>query len=523
MMCRSLVTVFGVAALIGLNTVPLRAQTNVEREPDRQITQLSANLYDAREEQQHTVFLVTPDGIIMGDPLNVVFAQWLRAELASRFPGLPVRYVLFTHHHFDRAHGGGAFTGAERVAHVAYNGALANAQVTLPTFIGVRDRNGNGRFDSDELEGADAVSVKSHDRNRDGVVTRDELYGYVVSVGTTYRDRRTITLGGRSVELVHPGEWHSPDMTVFFFQDERIVFAVDPPPIRAVPFSFGNSDPRQVFDWLHAVAPLDFDTVMFGDGTTMSQSELRALTGYLDELRAAVTDRYEQGQTVADIQATPLPDSYRGSPHSVGRARQIADLYRTVRLRYVTLSGVGVANYSRVLSSFCYSYSFCSGGGVVPAGGAALFQWLGRRFAIGGEIVMGGQSWSTRRQQAAYDEEVALRQTRTSVLFRFVSGSALAVVAGPSITYGDAQGINIIRGRLLPIGGRHQIHERDTRLGLTGGVELRAPLAEKISIVIPVRFTCLSLSAPPEYWPSRLDVTAGIGVNVRVRRRVNLQ
>jgi glyoxylase-like metal-dependent hydrolase (beta-lactamase superfamily II) len=510
-----------VAALMVLSAVPVYAQTPVEREPDREITQLRGDLYDAREDQQHTVFLVTPDGIIMGDPLNIAFAQWLRAELATRFPDLIVRYVLLTHHHFDRAHGGGALTGAERVGHDAYNRALSNARTVVPTFVGVQDRNQNGRFDPDELDSPDAALLKSRDRNRDGVVTPDELYGLVASVNTTYRDRRAITLGGKKVELVHSGDWHSPDMTVLFFPEERIVFAVDPPPVTVVPFAFGRAEPRLVYDWLHAVAPLDFDTLMFGDGTSMARSDLRAVTGYLDEMRASVASAYERGQTMAEIQTSAVPENLRGTPHYSGRLQQIADLYRTVRLRYLTVSGIGIANYGRVTPSFCSSYSFCSAGGVVPAAGAAIFRWLGRSFAVGGEVVFRGQSWSTRRQQATYDEEIALRQTRGSVLLRFVPAGAFTIFGGPSFTYGDARGMTIVRGRLVPAGGRHEIHERDTRLGLTAGVEIMAPLSERVGVVIPVQIACTSLSAPPVYWPNRLDVTAGIGLSFRVRRHID--
>ena len=42
----------------------------------------------------YTAFLVTPAGIILGDPINPAFATWLKGELASRFK-VPVRYVGF--------------------------------------------------------------------------------------------------------------------------------------------------------------------------------------------------------------------------------------------------------------------------------------------------------------------------------------------------------------------------------------------------------------------------------------------
>ena len=518
-MMRPLVILVISIATLGIFAATGEAQPVAAAEPDREIRPMSGDLYDAREGQQHTVFLVTPGGIIMGDPLNVAFAQWLTDRFAERFPSLTVRYVLLTHHHFDRADGGGVFTTAERVAHEAYNGALSNARSELPTFVSVQDRNNNRRFDSDELRGPDAALLLSRDRNRDSTVTVDELWRFVVSARRTYQRRLAITLGGKQVELVHSGDWHSPDMTVLFFPNERVLFAADPPPLQTVPFSFGTAKPRQVYDWLHAVAPLDFDTLMFGDGTTMTRSDVTTLTAYLDEIRAEVAAAYEHGQTIEEIQASALVENYAGTPHYPGRLQQSADVYRTLQLRRITFSGSGMGNYSRVHSSFCSSYPLCTAGGVVPAGAADLSLWLGRRLALGATVILPAQTWSTRRQPL-HDEEMALRQTRGAVLLRIVPTNVFALSLGPSVTYGDAEGIDIVRGRLVPVGGQHRIHERAYRFGLAFGAEARVPLTETLTLVAPVQ-TFQVFGTLPESWPNRLDVVAGVGVSVRVMRHVN--
>jgi len=463
---------------------------------------------------------VTPDGIIVGDPLNVAFAQWLKGQLAASFPGRAVRYVLISHHHFDRAEGATVFTGAEVVAHSRYNSELSNARDSIPTFLGVQDRNSNGKFDPAELEGPNAALLLSRDRNHDGTVTPAELYRLVLSVRSSYGRTRTITLGGKRVELVHPGTWHSADMTVLFFPDERIVFAVDPPPVTAVPFSFGVGRPGEVYDWLHAVAPLDFDTLVLDDGHTMTRTALRELTEYLDELRAGVASGYERGQGLARIQATTLPQNYRGTQHYGGRTQQIADVYRALRLRRFELSTVGLANYGQRDPSFCSSYSVCVAGGAVPGGSAAASLLLGRRVGLVAEMVLGQQLWSTRRQPL-YDEEVALRQTRGSALFRFSPVRPLAVLGGVSFTHGDVRGMSIVRGRLAPIAGRHEIQARESRLGLTTGLELRIPFGGGVSLVAPIRLTYTPSSPLPAYWPARADASAGIGISVRLVRVVH--
>ena|SRR5579872_637208 len=47
------------------------------------------------------VFLVTQDGIILVDPISTDLATWLKGELTQRFPRVPVRYVIYSHSHFD--------------------------------------------------------------------------------------------------------------------------------------------------------------------------------------------------------------------------------------------------------------------------------------------------------------------------------------------------------------------------------------------------------------------------------------
>src|SRR5687768_6413908 len=87
------------------------------RGPARDITTVTGDLYRARNGAWATIFLVTPDGIILGDPINTAFSTWLKEQLAQRFK-VPVRYVVYSHSHFDHAEGGAVFADtATFVAH----------------------------------------------------------------------------------------------------------------------------------------------------------------------------------------------------------------------------------------------------------------------------------------------------------------------------------------------------------------------------------------------------------------------
>ncbi|HXD16488.1 MAG TPA: MBL fold metallo-hydrolase [Vicinamibacterales bacterium] len=500
-------------------TAVASAQTTAAPDPVLDIAPLRGDLYLAREGDQSTVFLVTPDGILVGDPLNLSFARRLRDELTARFPRQTVRYVVLSHHHFDRAEGASVFTGAEIIAHARFNSELSSAGDGVPAFLGVQDRNRNRQLDPAEIEGPNAALLLSRDRNHDGTVTPGELYGNVRSVRTSFGRRREIRLGTRRVELVHPGNWHSADMATLFFPGERVVFAVDAPPVDAVPFAFGTGNPADVYDWLHAIAPLDFDTLVLENGRTVTAAALRELTAYLDDLHAEVAVQYEQWRSVGAVQATTIPENHRESPHYAGRTRQIADVYATVRLRRIELATTAAGSYSQRDPSFCQSYVVCAAGGAVPAASAGASVLIGRHVGVVGELASGQQSWSTRRLPL-YDEEVALRQARGSILVRIDLARTIAVLGGISQTWGDARGMNIVRGRVAPIGGRHAIQHRDRLPGFTTGVDLAKPVFhDRAALVAPLRVTYTPRPLP-WYWPSRIDASAGIGIRVRLLRVV---
>ena len=91
----------------------------------------SGQLYRAQNNNHYTVFLVTPEGIIMSDPINRDFARWLKAEIATRFK-VPVRYVLYTHRDWDHASGGVVFADtAEFVGHRNMLAALARLRPAI--------------------------------------------------------------------------------------------------------------------------------------------------------------------------------------------------------------------------------------------------------------------------------------------------------------------------------------------------------------------------------------------------------
>jgi glyoxylase-like metal-dependent hydrolase (beta-lactamase superfamily II) len=99
----------------------------------------------------NTVFLVTPDGIILADPVSTEQATWLKPELDPWF-NKPVRYIVYSHHDFDHAEGAAVFGPAAQV--VAHEDVAKNLDGKLHRLAGGNiDTNRNGKLDRNEASG----------------------------------------------------------------------------------------------------------------------------------------------------------------------------------------------------------------------------------------------------------------------------------------------------------------------------------------------------------------------------------
>jgi glyoxylase-like metal-dependent hydrolase (beta-lactamase superfamily II) len=150
------------------------------------------NVYIFRNGNHQAMFVVTKDGVIATDPVaygRPTGGQDYVNEI-RKITQAPIRYLIYSHHHFDHIAGGKAFkdAGATIVAH-------ENARKRL------------------------AAINDPHTPLPDRVVS----------------DNETIQLGDTALELSYLGLNHSDSTLVMRLPRERIVFIVDTIPVGAVP------------------------------------------------------------------------------------------------------------------------------------------------------------------------------------------------------------------------------------------------------------------------------------------------
>ena len=242
---------------------PASAQQSAE--PQRAITQIAGDLYRFQNNFHFSVLLVTEDGIIASDPINAEAAQRLKAEVAQRF-GQPIRYLVYSHDHADHISGG-------------------------------------------EVMAEDGAIVIAHEKAAEVIAGEKRP---TAQPEITFSDRMTLSLGGKTVELIHVGPSHSNNMIVMYFPAERAVFTVDFISVKRLPFrTLGDAYFPQWIEAIRRVEALDFDILVPGHGELGTKADAADHRGYLETLYEEVLAAARAGMTVEEMKKFITLEAYK--------------------------------------------------------------------------------------------------------------------------------------------------------------------------------------------------------------------
>jgi glyoxylase-like metal-dependent hydrolase (beta-lactamase superfamily II) len=301
------------------------------------IGKLTGEVYWARMDDYLSAFMVTPEGIILVEPVGTEFATWLKGELARRFK-VPVRYVIYSHYHWDHASGGAVFADTARfIGHESMLKGIAMppANTALPQNARAQDTNGNGRIEEAEAQGNFKTQFALYDANRDGSLSGAEVtrgpIAFVHAPDLTYTDRIHINLGGKRVEVISKPTLHAPDNTLVRFVDgTNVVFASDWITNGRLPFG-GDVAVKDEIALVKTVEAMDFEHFICSHGRLGKKSDVTANIRYREELRDAVAKAIAAGQTIEQAQKTILMEAYKGWEfYEQQRPQNVAGTYRAL-------------------------------------------------------------------------------------------------------------------------------------------------------------------------------------------------
>ena len=306
-----------VVVFSGLLFAQQRALYQQTQYKGQEIGKLTGEIYYARMDDYVSVFMVTSEGIVLAEPIGTEMAAWLKPELARRFK-VAVKYVIYSHYHWDHASGGDAY--AETARTIGHENMLKGlkmppANTPLPQNVRAQDTNGNGTIEKSEAQGNLRNQFELYDANKDGVLTGAEIVRgpllYVHAPELTYTDRVTITLGGKRAELMWKPTGHADDNTIVRFVDgTNVLFASDWITVQRVPFG-GDVATKEEIALAKSVEGMDFEYFVCSHGKLGKKADVISNIKYREELRDAVAKAIAAGQSLEQVRNSVLMENYR--------------------------------------------------------------------------------------------------------------------------------------------------------------------------------------------------------------------
>ena len=217
------------------------------------------NVYIFRNGGHQSMFIVTKDGVIATDPIGYgrpTGGQTYVDEI-KKVTDKPIKYLIYSHHHFDHIAGGAPFNdaGAVFVAH-------RNAQQQLQRL------------------------------KNPAVVLPDQ----------TVDDSRVLTVGRTRVELLYMGRNHSDNSLVVSVPSQKVIYAADWLPVGELIWrNVFDSYIDEWFEGIDRVLALDWEKLVVGHARGHNQKgwgtkdDVRAFKAYFTDLKEAVRVAYQQG------------------------------------------------------------------------------------------------------------------------------------------------------------------------------------------------------------------------------------
>jgi len=227
-------------------------------QPQFETRKVADNVYLFRYQFHQSMFVVTPDGVIATDPIALQRPAAATTYLAEirKITQAPLKFLIYSHHHYDHIAGGKPFKDA----------------------------------------GATVVAHRNAKRHLEAL-----RYPDVVIPDVAVDQMHVIELGGTRLELHYVGRNHSDNSLVMLLPKEKILFAVDFIPIQTVQFrNMLDGFLPDWFDSLDRVLRLDWDRMIpghpYAGGRLGTKDDVRALQGYMNDLSDAVKKAASEGK-----------------------------------------------------------------------------------------------------------------------------------------------------------------------------------------------------------------------------------
>lgn len=257
-----------------------------ERDIPLKVTEVAPGLYfQYHHQESNNAWLVTDEGVLVIDTRQHPQRAGELLAAIRKSTDKPIKWVINTHAHGDHYFGNSVFRreGATFIAHRDTAGMMKE-------HFGTEMKRRMGYF-----------KQRQYDPNEVKLVLPDE----------TFDTRKTITLGGRTIELLYLGPGQNPGDTLVYFPKERVIFT-------GGPFS-KNSWPNPSFtpsmsNWialLRKIAAMDVDIYLGGHGDIGSKEDVLHEAQMLEDFDAGMREAVARGMSQDEIVRSVKFEKYK--------------------------------------------------------------------------------------------------------------------------------------------------------------------------------------------------------------------
>lgn len=226
-----------------------------------EVTQITDDLWLLRGLGGNVAVLRTDDGAVVVDSMTSTLQGNRIVALAQGLTGRPVSLLINTHWHLDHTHGNPAFPEGIRVV--------------------ATERTRRRLLEQDAASFAGAEHTLPEE---------------------TFIDSMRIRMGGKTIDLLHPGPGHTDGDLVVIFNDERVIHMGDLY-FNALYPNIDLESGGTVAGWsatLTRVLREDFDRVIPGHGGLADRAGIEQFRSFMDELAAVGSAAAENGWSLEE-------------------------------------------------------------------------------------------------------------------------------------------------------------------------------------------------------------------------------
>ena len=226
-------------------------------------------------------FIVGDDGVLVIDAMMVASQVRLYMEEIRKVTDKPIRYVVNTHHHVAHSFGNQFYLPAEIVSHRGCREAL----ITRGADVGMLSER--------------------YPHYRD-----DWAEARLTPASITYEDKMIVHLGGKVIELLHPGPAHTYGDTLVYLPEDKVLFTGD------VAFHYLTPLARDghISNWIKVangiLNHLDATTLIPGHGPVSGKEVVSATLKYLRLVKRTSRSHFQWGASVEATSRAVLLGEY---------------------------------------------------------------------------------------------------------------------------------------------------------------------------------------------------------------------